>query len=231
MTHATMLAEPNFVLLHGFGTSSREWAHVAEDLGGLRPLHPDLPGFGTCAQEGAHSLEDMARHVREAIERAGYERVVLVGHDLGAWVAATLARGELPGLVGVALVSPIPTGRKALPSAHGDREALRAYYEGVARTPLSERDLENLVMDGLRASPEAWRAWVDAPPPGLDAPLPVPTLVLLSTEDPNDPDSFPEDARVELIEDAGALLPLEAPKTLTRHLLHWANNTLKEASA
>lgn len=33
-----MHVEPHFVLLHGLGTSSRLWVHVAEDLGGVRPL-------------------------------------------------------------------------------------------------------------------------------------------------------------------------------------------------
>lgn len=230
-----MIIEPNVVLLHGFGTSSREWAHVAEQLAGVRPLHPDLPGFGTCAAHGARNLREMGDFVASAIEHAGYRRFVLVGREMGAQVALELATRELPGLLGVVLVDPAWPATNATASllrgAHGSEEALRAYYRRPGAA-LDDRDLENLVLDGLRASPDAWTFWLDpnreeAGPP-LTVPLSLPVLIL--SRDGAEVPSLPQ-ATIQTVTPDATLLSLQAPQILTRQLLHWTNSLFREASA
>ena len=81
------------VLLHGIPGSAATWHQVA-DL--LEPhyeiLAPDLLGFN--GQSGASGDEllapSQARHVLELLDRAGADRVAVVGHDFGGPVAAHL---------------------------------------------------------------------------------------------------------------------------------------------
>lgn len=231
-----MISEPNVVLLHGFGTSSREWAHVAEQLAGVRPLHPDLPGFGTCAGQGARSLREMGDFVASAIEDAGFQRFVLLGRELGAQLALELAARELPGLAGVVLVDPTwpasDAAADSLRGAHGSREALRAYYANRTGPALDGRDLDNLILDGERASPEAWTFWLDPDRPEAGPPLTVPPSlpVLILSRDGAEVPSLPQ-ATIQTVTPDADLLSLQAPQILTRHLLHWMNSLLREASA
>ena len=75
------------VLLHGFGTSARLWDAVTPLLDGPA-LALDLPGFGD-SQGGRYSVGGMADAVQERL--AGLDSFVLVGHSMGAKVAAVLA--------------------------------------------------------------------------------------------------------------------------------------------
>lgn len=238
-----MIREPNVVLLHGFGTSSHLWRHVAEDLAGVRPLHPDLPGFGSCAQQPGFSVSEMADAVEGHLTRAGFEQFVLVGHSMGAKVAVALASRAPRGLRGLGLIAPSPPAgepmtpevRERVRALWDDAQALRAYYPQITRAPLEARDLDNLVQDGLRASQQAWNAWLDRGSredcsPAARA-VQVPTLVIASREDPVIPLATVEreiaplfrDAQLSVLEGSGHLLPLEAPKQVTRALLHWMN--------
>ncbi|AFZ68652.1 alpha/beta fold hydrolase [Deinococcus peraridilitoris] len=229
------MVEPTFVLLHGFGTSSREWVHVAEQLAGVRSLHPDLPGFGTCAAQGACSVSEMAEVIAGAIGHAGHRDFVLVGRELGALVALELAARQPPGLLGVALVHPAwradPETVARLRTAHGNPDALRAHYAAVLGSAPDERDLENLILDGLRASKEAWNAWLDQaeePPRLPDVPVSLPVLIVSDNDSPVP--SLPQ-ASIQTLAPESPLLPLQAPGPLTRQLLHWSNNLVKEARA
>ncbi len=245
----TFPTEPTFVLLHGFGTSSQVWRHVAEDLSGARALHPDLPGFGASAGQAGYGVAQMADAVARDIGRAHVHDFVLVGHSMGAKVAASLASRRPPGLIGLALVAPSPPtpepmtneGRERLRAAYGDRQALENFYAGITREALDERDRENLVQDGLRASQAAWNAWLDAGSRedigGQAGQINVPTLLLASRQDPvmsldvieGQVVPYFAGAQYEILEGSGHLLPLEIPKEVTRHLLHWTGHTLKGA--
>ena len=245
----TFPVEPTLVLLHGFGTSSHVWRHVAEDLSGARALHPDLPGFGSCADQAGFGVAEMADAVQRDIERAHLQHFALIGHSMGGKVAALLASRRPPGLLGLALVASSPPtpepmtdeGRETLRAAYGDTAALKTFYQGIIREPLDGRDMENLVQDGLRANRAAWNAWLDfGSREDISAQvghIEVPILLLASREDPvMTPEviegqvlpHFPG-AQYELLKGGGHLLPLEIPGEVTRHLLHWTRNTLKSA--
>ncbi|MFB8386938.1 alpha/beta fold hydrolase [Microbacterium sp. NPDC055910] len=81
------------VLLHGFPQSSREWAGVASLLAPhARVVVPDLRGSGRSgAPGGSYRLEVLGDDVLGLLDALGIERAVVVGHDIGALVAADLA--------------------------------------------------------------------------------------------------------------------------------------------
>ncbi|HEY8307625.1 MAG TPA: alpha/beta hydrolase [Lapillicoccus sp.] len=116
------------VLVHGSRLSASQWApqqsRVAADptLGWLEVVVPDLPGHGPRSAE-PFTLDRAVGAVAAAVE-AGVpaERVVLAGHSLGGYVAATYAAtypGRLDGLV-------------ILGAAARPRGAGAAAYRGVA---------------------------------------------------------------------------------------------------
>jgi lipase len=91
--------------IHGITSSSHSWCAVARALGGEATLiAPDLRGRGRSNELpepygiGAHAA-DMAA----VLEHFGLERALVVGHSLGAYIAAQLAV-ERPDLVRAVLL-------------------------------------------------------------------------------------------------------------------------------
>jgi pimeloyl-ACP methyl ester carboxylesterase len=90
-------------LLHGFPTSSLDWAGMFDRLSPERRLLAlDFLGFGNSDKPKPHrySLLEQADAVEAAWKHLGYERTALVAHDYGVSVAQELlARrddGDLP---------------------------------------------------------------------------------------------------------------------------------------
>lgn len=99
---------PVVVLLHGFQDHGRSWDPIARDLArDYRVLCPDQRGFGHSGWAGAggsYHFYDYFMDLYALLESAGVERAHLVGHSMGANVAAGFA-GSFPERVGrVALV-------------------------------------------------------------------------------------------------------------------------------
>jgi pimeloyl-ACP methyl ester carboxylesterase len=68
-------------------------------------IAPDLRGIGCSSLErSGYDKETMAADVHRLVTRLGFERVALVGHDLGGWVAFAYARSH-PGEVSHLAVS------------------------------------------------------------------------------------------------------------------------------
>jgi pimeloyl-ACP methyl ester carboxylesterase len=91
---------PPLVLLHALGESGGDWAPVDAKLAAYFRVHaPDLRGHGDSDWPGNYSLGLMARDVTSWLDRLGLDKVVLVGHSMGAGVAYLIAMDE-PGRVG-----------------------------------------------------------------------------------------------------------------------------------
>lgn len=85
---------PPVVLLHGFPETWYAWRGVAPRLAARHTvLAPDLRGVGCSSLEPAgYDKETMAADVHRLVTGLGFERVALVGHDVGGWVAFAYAR-------------------------------------------------------------------------------------------------------------------------------------------
>lgn len=97
-----------FVLVHGLGVSSSLFREVTSRLGALgRVVVYDLPGFGGVPHpRDPMSIAEFASVIEASLGQLGIERPVLVGHSMGAQVAAELAARE-PGRRRLVLVAPV----------------------------------------------------------------------------------------------------------------------------
>ena len=93
------------LLLHGQPGSAADWGRVIDRLGpAISPLAFDRPGW-----DGSRRAEDLAGNVRAAIaelDARGIDRAVIVGHSLGAAIAAWLAAHHPQRTAGLVLVAP-----------------------------------------------------------------------------------------------------------------------------
>jgi pimeloyl-ACP methyl ester carboxylesterase len=101
---------PTYLLLHGVGLSHRSFSRLAGwlvETGHVIAL--DLPGFGA-TRHPRHELaiEGYATGVSKLMDAEGLGPVVVVGHSMGAQVAAELAV-QRPDLVeAIVVIGPVP---------------------------------------------------------------------------------------------------------------------------
>jgi pimeloyl-ACP methyl ester carboxylesterase len=219
------------VLLHGFGTSRHVWDSAVPHLD--RPVLPlDLPGFGANTSDARSSVDGMADAVLEQVQAAGLQNFVLVGHSMGAKVAAVLAGRRPAGLSGLLLIAPSPPSpepmtdqdRADLKAGYGHPELLRSHYGEITRQPLSPTVMDQLLSDGVRGSQAAWNAWPDVGSlehrEGDVRAIAVPIWLLTSADDPViSPGVVSETvlpayplAGHTVLQGSGHLLPLELPR-------------------
>ncbi|MGH1396329.1 MAG: alpha/beta fold hydrolase [Trichormus sp.] len=81
------------VLLHGSWHESSQWLSVMELLAkDFNCFAPDLLGFGESENPSVHySIDLQVECIAEFLQALKLERVYLVGHSLGGWVAASYA--------------------------------------------------------------------------------------------------------------------------------------------
>jgi len=155
------------LLLHGFPSSSLDWAEVVERLAPrTRTVAFDLLGYGLSDKppEGPFSFYAQADRAEAVAAASGLRRCVLVGHDVGQTVAAELMARQEEGrlsfgirhaivtngstLVDLAELSPGQQAMLALPDApleqplplEAFRQALRDTFS--AEHPARDEDLD-----------------------------------------------------------------------------------------
>jgi haloacetate dehalogenase len=104
------------VLLHGHPRTSATWHRVARLLveRGFTVVCPDLRGYGRsrgpapAADHSAHSERAVAADMLEVMRTLGHDRVSVVGHDRGSYVALRLALEEPQAVAAAALLDGIP---------------------------------------------------------------------------------------------------------------------------
>ncbi|WP_163797784.1 alpha/beta fold hydrolase [Mycolicibacterium sediminis] len=90
---------PAVVLLHGFPETWYTWRGVMAALGEThRVIVPDLLGVGCSSLASRYDADTMARAVHDVIRSEGVDRVAVVGHDTGGWVAYSYARQFRDGI-------------------------------------------------------------------------------------------------------------------------------------
>ena len=160
---------PLVVLLHGFPESWYSWRHQLPALAeaGYRGVAPDMRGYGGSDKPDAITAYDqvtIAADVAGLIDRLGYDRAVVVGHDWGAataWTSALLYPDKVQAVAALSVpyrprgaAAPLATLRKIFEG----RFFYMLYFQtpGVAEAEL-EADLPRFLSTFL------WRASGEAP--------------------------------------------------------------------
>ncbi len=100
------------VLLHGIGSASGSWVRqleaAAQDSLSARVLAWDAPGYGSSAPvaPAQPAAADYADHLWAWLDALGLQRVALVGHSLGALIAAAATRSAPQRVLSLTLLSP-----------------------------------------------------------------------------------------------------------------------------
>ena len=176
-------------------------------------------------------------------------RFALAGFSLGGYVALEVLRLAAPRITGLALIS--SSARPEHPDAVPGREkmialALRDFQRMLAgmrpfmlaavnlgNAGLNARLDEMMVAVGAASFVRQSRAVIErADSRALLGGISCPTLVACGREDRVTPPALSEEmaaaipnARLELIDNAAHMLPMEAPDTLTRLLARWLDTT------
>jgi pyruvate dehydrogenase E2 component (dihydrolipoamide acetyltransferase) len=96
------------VLLHGFSGDMNNWLFNIETLVANAPVIAlDLPGHGGSSKDvGDGSLASLASVVAEALKGLGVHKAHLIGHSLGAAVAARFAADHPAQIASLTLIAP-----------------------------------------------------------------------------------------------------------------------------
>ncbi|MBT9316694.1 alpha/beta fold hydrolase [Leptothoe spongobia] len=101
---------PVVVLLHGSWHDSDQWTKILSPLGQqYHCLVPDLIGFGESQRlkdQSAYSIRMQVNTLTELFDALRLESVVLVGHSLGAWIAARYALRYPERVKGLCVLEP-----------------------------------------------------------------------------------------------------------------------------
>lgn len=170
------------------------WASLAESLrgAGYRIAAPDLPGHGS-ARDTPFTWESAQATVRDAAERFGPEKPVLIGHSLGAATAIYAAQREPTSFAGLILSGAgacwndryvrcglsVAAAVGALSAAAGRRELL-AHAAGIRGRQIvsAARTADVAPVQLWRAARQLTRFDVrNTPPP------PIPCAVIVLTDD------------------------------------------------
>ncbi|MFD8793551.1 alpha/beta fold hydrolase [Streptomyces vinaceus] len=229
------------VLLHYWGGSRRTWIPVLRHMDLTQPFTAyDQRGWGDSADlPGPYGLDRLADDAQQVLSRLGHDRFVLVGHSMGGKIAQMVAACKPAGLAGVVLVAPAPAAPVGITELIQD-DASHAYDSeatvaaGIDQI-LTHRELADelrrqVIEDSLRAGSEARLEWprrgmvqdVSAGVGDID----VPVLVLAGSHDKIDPPGVLSShllptirtARLEVLDGAGHLSPLEVPDQVAAHI-------------
>src|SRR6476619_5918957 len=81
------------ILLHGYAENSHMWRPLMVELAKTRlVIVPDLRGFGQSSKpNGGYDKKTMAQDIHALAKSLGYQRTMIVGHDIGLMVAYAYA--------------------------------------------------------------------------------------------------------------------------------------------
>jgi 3-oxoadipate enol-lactonase len=226
------------LLVHGWPLDRTMWA---AQLGGLgmyaRVLAPDLRGFGGSTIRPPYSIDQYADDLVAFLDALGLARAVVCGLSMGGYVAFSMLRRHRDRVRGLVLADTRATADSD--EARENRRKLIEVIEREGMSALAERQLPAMLGHSTLARQEqlvetvrrmmvstpaegaigALRAMADRPDstPML-ASINVPTLVVGGVEDRITPPDVLHamaaeipGSRVEIVEQAGHVCPLERP--------------------
>ncbi|GBU10000.1 reactive intermediate detoxifying aminoacrylate hydrolase [Gammaproteobacteria bacterium] len=101
-------ALPTLILLHGIGSSSASWIGQLSGLTDYKILAWDAPGYGLSSQvtEEHPDASNYADILRDLLNTLNINKSILIGHSLGALMAANFAARYPECVSGLLLLSP-----------------------------------------------------------------------------------------------------------------------------
>ncbi len=113
---------PTMSFVHGTGMDHTVWTLASRHFAryGLNILAVDLPAHGRSGGELKPTIEDMADWVVQALDAAGQESTIMVGHSMGSLVAFDVAARYPDRVTSLAMVGtsmPMPVGDLLLDNA------------------------------------------------------------------------------------------------------------------
>ncbi|WP_112240531.1 alpha/beta fold hydrolase [Kribbella monticola] len=180
----------DLVCLHAAGSAPATWDGVRAGLeeAGYRVHCPTLAGHRGAARRRAYRLEDFRDDVVRELDELGLERVTLVGHSLGAFVASLIAV-QVPERVERLVLEELPVPPRGAqdgpPSVKAGTGAALRVMGLLGRKKFDPLMLREVVAELRKPQP----AWWD----GLMA-VPAPTLLLAGG-----PKSHLDQSRFELV--------------------------------
>lgn len=144
---------PSTTLLHGFPSSSHDWAKLAPALAERRSLlTPDFLGFGASEKPVEHdySLREQADLVEALWTREGVEQTALVVHDYAVSVAQELLARRAEGTLAVDLQSVHLLNGGLFPELHRPQPTQTALLDPEHGPKIGELITEELFVAGLR---------------------------------------------------------------------------------
>ena len=130
---------PTVLAIHGITASHRCWPLVAEALPGVRMIAPDLRGRGRSnTLGGPYGLAQHAADLVAVLDHVGVDRVAVLAHSMGAFVAVTLAAAHPERVASLTLVDGgLPLDAPAVPAsvaASGETAVLGPAAERLSMT-------------------------------------------------------------------------------------------------
>jgi pimeloyl-ACP methyl ester carboxylesterase len=146
---------PQMTLLHGFPSSSHDWAKVAPALAGEHALLLlDFLGFGASEKPTAHeyTLHEQADLVEAAWAREGITSTSLVAHDYAVSVTQELLARHAEGRLAVDLLAVHLLNGGLYPNLHRPQPTQTALLDPEQGEQLSALLTEELFVAALRPS-------------------------------------------------------------------------------
>lgn len=235
---------PVFVLLHYLGGSGHTWYPTISWLDEQhRCVTLDTPGFGAAYDQTGYDVESMVTQFDRSIRELRLDNCILVGHSMTGKVALALAARQPDYLKGLVLVAPSPPGpqpmsdqdRQSQISYDSSRAAAEQFVDTAAGERLPDQLREIAIRDAQRASLKAWRAWPEAGSredwSERIGTLDYPALLVAGSKDDQVPSAQEQqrltlahlpNSHLEVIADAGHLMPLQTPQKLAKLMLKFA---------
>jgi pimeloyl-ACP methyl ester carboxylesterase len=226
------------MFLHGAGGFPGALPFFDRLAGSHQLLVPEHPGFGRSDNpRWIRNVQDVAMYYLDMLDGLGLERLHLVGHSLGGWIAAELAVRNCARLASLSLISPAGVRVKGVPAGDNfiwspDEAARNMFHDQalaerrLARVP-TEEEAELQLINRFAAARLGWEPrWFS---PALERWLhriAVPTLVLWGADDKYLPSGWAArwgelvpDVRVELIPQCGHQPHVEQADTAADRIL------------
>ncbi len=224
-------------------------AHSYRELIALLPEFEctafSLAGIGI--KDGKYSVENAIEELETLCLSSATGEFLLVGHSMGGKFALGVAAKGADDLKGVVLLAPSPPSPEPIPDEvrarmlndHGSREAALVTIRGASVREIGGEALENAVTANLETSETDWKNWLERGSyEDISSVLPdvkIPAMVIIGDGDTGMTQGLMETeilskiggSRLEIIENAGHLLPLEAPDELAELIREFAARLAK----